>query len=212
MKGRNFLLIITSVLAVLSSCREEQMPQLYCSHDISASPDSLILADSDIAYIKSLFDSNHLSEANLQFYRLDSNLPGWHRVRCCQFIHNLKIFTNQLIFVFDEENKLSSVTGNYVSTLHLDSLPVSNIDDVIRKYIHAVKKDHHIPFEKQEITKNCFNYEFGYYDKNITRNKTRHNFTKAWKVTPEGFGFPVIYLEDKTLKTIYYDDGIKALN
>ncbi len=188
------------------------MPRLYCSHDVSVSPDSCLLSDSELSKVRSLFKSNHLSDSNLEFYRLESNLPGWHTLRSYQFVNHLKIFTNQLIYVFNEENKLNSVTGNYVSTLKLDSIPASNIDDVIMKYIHAVKKDHHIPFEKQEITQSCFNYEFGYYDKNITRNKSRHNFTKAWKVTPEGYDFPVIYVEDKTLKTIYYNDGIDTLN
>jgi hypothetical protein len=190
------------------SCRKDESIPDYCYHIVHSSPDSAILSDEDLALILPLFVANNLDYSNYQFYSFAHDEFGNYHIASFPYINGFKIFHGFLAFHFDSSGMLTSMNGDTISSISLDTIPAMDPRVAIKLYIQELNRDQTYPHSKEEIKYGCFDVEFGYYDLNSANGTEVRNFTKAWKVTPEGRDFPYAYVNDMTSKLIYYSNGI----
>jgi len=202
---------ITMIIAIflcfsIVSC--ENAGNFYCVKTIKDSPTTNVLSKSEMDVIKSLFNNNHLNYKELRFTRLQKDELGHHHVRCYQFINNLKVFTSDLIFHFDKNNRYYFLSGDLISAIDLNTKPSMNQDLIVEKFINALQDNIYIG-DKEKIINGCFNVEFGYYDLNAGIGYADAKFTKAWLIKPRNQDYPFAYINDKNSEVIYYDNGIR---
>jgi Zn-dependent metalloprotease len=178
----------------------------YCVNKISDSPSRALLTENELKSIGSLFDYNQMNYANYQFYKLQTGELGQQHVKCFQYINGIKIFTNDLIFHFDQNNRYSSLSGDLIKVINLDIKPQMEPRDIIDLFINQISKDHY--YSSSELVNNCFETEFGYYDLNAGTSYKPNLFTKAWLVKPKGKEYPIAYIDDSKNGLIYYFNGI----
>ena len=201
MKNRKALIGLFLFMVIIS-CNKEQNECDYCVNKIINSPNTSILSEAELKTIKSLFDFNHLSYSNLQFFRLQTDELGYHHVRCYQYINNLILYSNDLIFHFNQNNVYYFLSGDLFNKIDLDNKTTMNQNDVIEIFFKEVEKDF---YSIDEI--NCVDLEFGYCDLD-TDTGGDHPFAKAWRVKPKGKDYPVAYIDDTKHELIGYSNGI----
>ena len=206
------ILIIWIFLFINSiSCKKDKYENNYCVNNISDTPNRAILTDTDLKTIKSLFDHNNLIYSNYQFYELQIDELGYHHVRCFQYINNLKLFTNDLIFHFNQNDSYCYLSGDLINGINLDTKPKMIQNKVIDLFINEINKDNNYFDSKDELIKGCFDIEFGYYDLNAGTESSINIFTKAWFVKPKGKEYPIAYIDDSHNRLIGYSDGIISI-
>jgi len=188
------------------SCQKDKNKNNYCVNDISDYPSRALLTDNELKSIGALFDYNQMNYANYQFYKFQTDELGQQHVKCFQYINNLKIFTNDLIFHFGQNNRYSSLSGDLIKAISLDVKPQMAPGEIIDIFIDQVGKDHY--YSTSEIINSCFETEFGYYDLNAGTSYKPNLFTKAWFVKPKGREYPIAYIDDSKNSLIYYFNGI----
>jgi hypothetical protein len=188
----------------------------YCINTIQSSPQTSELSAEKLATIHQLFEQNNLDYSNLQFYSLNQDLPNSTIVKCHQYVNNLLLFTNDLVFGFGVNGVFNFHLNESVSTINLDTQPSMNQNDVVWKFIQAADEHYSADeppylgdFDIEVFSNNCFDLEFGYYDLNLNGSHTEHNFTKAWLISVSDSGYPLAYINDTTWEVIYFDDGIR---
>lgn len=207
MKLCKIVSVLFLFLAFLSCQKDESVPD-YCYHRVHSSPDSVILSDEDLALILHLFVVNNLDYSNYQFYSFKNDAYGNCHIASYTYFNGLKIFHGFLAFHFDSSGKLTSMNGDAISFISLDTIPRMDPWDAIKLYIQEVNRDQTYLYSKEEIKYGCFDAEFGYYDLNSGNGTEVRNFTKAWKITPEGRDFPYAYVNDMSSILIYYSNGL----
>jgi hypothetical protein len=207
MKSSTIISGLLLFLAFVSCHKEESLPD-YCYQIVHSSPDSAILSDEDLALILSLFVANNLDYSHYQFYSFTHDDLGNYHIASFPYINGLKIFQGILAFHFDSSGKLTSMNGDTISGIALDTVPAMDPRAAIKLYIQELNRDQTYIQSKEEIKYGCFDVELGYWDLNTGNGTLVRNFTKAWKVTPEGRDFPYAYVNDMTSKLIYYFNGI----
>ena len=155
---------------------------------------TLILPQKQLDSINTLFIYNHLDYTNYQFYNFQRDELNYHHVKCYQFKNNLKLFTNDLIFHFNEKNNYYFLSGEIIGNITLDTNFKLNKNNVVATFIHAMEQNNDLSEEKNV----CFDLEFGYYDLNSGNNTTSKNFTKAWKIKPTNKDYPYAYINDNS--------------
>ena len=169
------------------------------------SPVNSILPESEMKVIKSLFDSNRMSYANYQFYQLNTDDLGFTHVRCYQFVNNLKVFSEELIFHFNKNNEHYLTSGNIINSIGLDTNPSLNRDKAAEIFIRRTEQEK-APTVDPAILKGSFDIEFGYTGLDDSSAK----FAKAWKVKPAGKAYPFAYINDDNSEIIFYDNGVRT--
>lgn len=220
--------IIVTVLMCFCflSCEKNENENTYCVNITRNSPTVTILSESEINAIKYLFNHNQLDYTKYQFTLFQEDELGYRHVRCNQFANNLSIFTSDVIFHFDGDDKYSSLSGDLISTINLNAKSSMKHDDVVEKYIDIVKHDEDFLawlrllvemaevdetveiITLEDIIEGCFDVEFGYYDLNEGISYANEKFTKSWKIKPTTRKYPYAYLNDENLEIIYYDNGV----
>ncbi len=170
---------------------------------------TLILPQNQLDSIKALFSYNHLDYTNYQFYNFQRDELNYHHVKCSQFKNNLKLFTNDLIFHFNEKNNYYFLSGEIIENITLDTNFKMNKNNVAATFIDAMEQNNDLSGDKEAVKNSCFDIEFGYYDLNSGNNATSKNYTKAWKIKPTNKDYPYAYINDKNSTIIYYDNGIR---
>ena len=208
MKSVTILILISFCLGV-ASCEQDKTENSYCVNIVQDSPATVVLAELEMDTIKFLFDHNHMDYSKYEFYRLQHDELGYHHVRCNQFVNGLKLFTDDLIFHFDQDDKYSSLSGAVVDEIDLSSTSSMNYSKVVEKFLYLVEHDETFFGNKDEIIKSCFDLEFGYFDLNAGISYSDVNFTKAWKIKPTNKDYPFAYINDVNSEIIGYDNGIR---
>ncbi len=208
MKKHFFLILGISILIGLLSCERVSTKNEYCVRRILNNPDSIILSETDLNFTKSLFSANHLSINHYQFYALEKDESGCH-VECRQFIKNLNVFSNELIFHFDSFGKYTSLTGYIIDEALPASRPSMHQNSVIDKFISEINKDGFYAESIEEFKSDCFDCELGYYNLNVGTGSTVSKFTRVWKVNPKDNQYPNAIINDLNGSIIYYDNGFR---
>jgi Zn-dependent metalloprotease len=181
----------------------------FCVNKVLDNPNTIIISEEELIVVKPLFESNRIDYSNYLFYKLQTDELGYHHVRCYQFINNLKVFTNDLIFHFNQAGKYYYLSGNLITKIDLNPESSMIQNNVIKKYLNELNNDDCYTGNKEDIIKGCFDVEFVYYNLNAGISNADKNFTKAWKVKPKSKKYPFAYINDMTSNTIYYDNGIR---
>ena len=204
MKSKTIIILISLCLGILS-CEQNKTENLYCVNAIQNSSTSVILTKSELDAIKSLFDYNHLDYNKYQFIYLQNDELGHHHVGCNQFVNNLRILTDFLIFHFDQDDNYYFLSGDIINKIDLNTKALMIYDSVVEKFLYLVEQNG----DKEDVINNCFDLEFGYFDLNAGIGYSEENFTKAWKIKPTNKDYPYAYINDGNSETISYDNGIR---
>ncbi|MGE5447772.1 MAG: hypothetical protein ACM3PR_05370 [Bacteroidales bacterium] len=217
MKSR-MLIIGIFLFTCIISCEKadsyivtDQYEPKYCISDIKDGHNTILLSEDEIDLAKSLFESNHIDDSQLQFWRLQSDALGYHHVRCNQYVNKLKVFTTDVIYHFNQKGIHYFTSGELAPPIELDTLPRMTADAVVEKYLDKLNTDEFYGQSglSKEIKQGCFEIEFGYCNLNVFRNLSTDSYAKAWKINPKGKGYPYAYINDMTFEVIYYDNGIR---
>ena len=205
MKQTPIFVIITLIFSVMHySCKTKTVNNAYCVKVIQQSPSTLVLPASEQNVIQSLFNSNGMDFSNYQFVQLDTDELGFRHVRCYQFVNNLKVFSEVLIFHFNPQDAYYLVSGNIINSIGLESKPSLNQHKVAGIFIQQIAQEK-ASMVDQAILKGCFDIELGY----VGLDGSTEKFAKAWKVNPTGKDYPFAYINDETSEIIYYDNGVR---
>ena len=175
-----------------------------CVQVIQNSPATSVLPASEMNVIKSLFNNNRMDYANYQFYQLDKDDLGFHHVRCYQFVNNLRVFSADLIFHFNQNNTFYLVSGNQIKSIKLDDKPSLNRKKVVELFVQKLSQEKASMVDK-DIVKGCFEIELGYAALDDSNGK----FAKVWQAKPAGRDYPYAYINDDNSEVIYYDSGVR---
>jgi Zn-dependent metalloprotease len=205
-KNRKYLISII-ILLFSFSCEIFNDKQNCSNNLIIEKPDDHLISQDELTTIMFLFDKNNLESNTLQFYKLQNDELGYHHVRCNQFINGLKVFDSPLIFHFNNSDTLYRLTGNIIFEINNDTIPSMNQEDVINLFINELNKDEECFCNKEEISNNCFDLEFGYFNLSFGQSNLSEDYVKAWKVSSQ-ISSHVAYINDETSEIIYYFNGI----
>ncbi len=199
---KKLTVIITILLSagmLNNSCKTQ------CIQTIQSSPNDLLLPAFDLKNIKTLFASNKIDEANYQFYRLDRDELGFSHVRCYQFVDKLKVFSEELIFHFNQSGEYYLLSGAIIRTTGLDAKPSLRRDRAVKIFTQKLAEEKN-PMIDGTLAKGCFDVEFGC----IALDDTNQKFAKAWKVKPADKTHPYAYINDDTSEIIFFDTGMRT--
>jgi len=204
---KTVLLLITLCISMMHfSCKTKavQHPSP-CVQVIQHSPATPLLPESELMVIKSLFKSNRMDDSNYQFHRLDTDELGFKHVRCYQFVDNLKVFTEELIFHFNQQDSHYRLSGHIISSTGLDAIPSQKPNKVVDVFIQRIKQEKTL-IGDSTLLMGCFEIELGA----VGSEGSTEKFEKVWKVNPAGKTFPYAYIKDKNAEISYYDNGIRS--
>lgn len=204
----NTMKFLTLALCLgLFSCNLEKIETQYCTNRLHSSPKISLVSSADLDSIRVLFDRNQIDYSAYQYFRYEHDRLGTYHVRCYQFNQSLKLFSEDLIFHFNNSKNFYYLSGNLITTTGLDTIPTRSTNKIAGIFLESISKDSFNSGDKT-ILNGCFDLEFGYYNLNAGTGVTTPNFTKAWWVKPAGKDYPFAYIDDVRGTVIYYDNGI----
>jgi Zn-dependent metalloprotease len=199
---RVFILVL---LIQLFSCEKSPV----CSELIKGKPENHLLDDTKLQTVLALFEKNKLSLENYIIYRIIVSPGGDSHVRCYQYINNLKVLSDEVVFHFNREGHYQSVSGDVISHIEIKPSPSMNHGEVTSLFMKSVEKDSYLYDVERQKEEGCILCELGYYDLNAGISYASQNFTLAWRVSFENSEFPFAILNDSGNSLIYYDNGIR---
>ena len=199
MKKIAVLLIFISLI----SCEDSK----FCTDLIKGKPDNNLIVESDFNTVKSLFSTNNLRLDNFLVYRLQNDQVGHKHVKCYQYVNNLQVFSDDVIFHFNEQNKYDSLSGEIISGINISSDPKMSKNGAMKLFLELVDDDGY--YTSNSLKDECFQCEIGYYDLNAGTGNETHNFKLAWKIQREDSDYPFAYINDTDKSKIYYDNGLR---
>jgi len=199
MKKISVLLILISLI----SCEDSK----FCTDIIKGKPDNNLIVESDFNTVKSLFSTNNLSLDNFLVYRLQKDDLGYKHVRCYQYVNNLQVFTDEVIFHFNAQNKYNFLSGEIISGIEISSDPKMSKNEVVKLFIDLLDEDS--DNMSNSLKDECFQCEIGYYDLNAGISYSTPIFKLAWKIRREDSEYPFAFINDTEKSKIYYDNGIR---
>jgi Zn-dependent metalloprotease len=199
MKRITFLLF----LFYICSCEDSN----HCTDIIKGKPDNNLIAESDLNIVKFLFNTNNLSLDNFFVYRLQKDNLGYNHVRCYQYINNLQVFSDEVIFHFNAQNQYNFLSGEIISEINISPDPKLSKNEAVKLFLELVDEDG--LYTSKSLKDDCFLCEIGYYDLNAGSGNPTHNFKLAWKIHQEDSDIPFAYINDTDNRKIYYDNGVR---
>ena len=181
-----------------------------CHLVIQGKPDINRLSEPYLDTIKVLFSNNNLSLNNLFFNFFLKDDLGYSHIGCLQYIHNLNVISNELLFHFDSHGHFTGLSGEIVSDIKVPSIPSLCIGQVIHLFLQSVEKDGFYINNLQKIKDGCISCELGYWDLNAGTSYAQQNFTLAWRVKPINSDYPFALINDSKKSLIFFDDGIRT--
>jgi Zn-dependent metalloprotease len=191
------------IFICLISCEDSR----FCADIIKGKPDNNLIVESDFNTVKSLFSTNNLSLDNFLVYRLQKDDLGYKHVRCYQYVNNLQVFSDEVIFHFNAQNKYYFLSGEIISGINISSDPKMSKNEAMKLFLELVDDDGY--YTSNSLKDECFQCEIGYYDLNAGTGNETHNFKLAWKIQREDSDYPFAYINDTDKSKIYYDNGIR---
>ena len=197
--------LILIILIHLFACEKSKL----CSDVIKSKPDNHLISDSELKTVISLFKSNNLNLDNFLIYRLQKDDLGYTHVRCYQYINNLNVFSDDVIFHFDKQGHYYFLSGELISNIDIKPSPSMDVREVIKLFFHNVENDGFYSNNKKQIEDGCFLCELGYFDLNAGTSYASQNFRLVWRIRPEESEYPYAFINDSDNTLIYYDNGIR---
>jgi Zn-dependent metalloprotease len=196
-------IFVLLIFISLVSCEELKI----CTDEIKGKPENNLIVESDFNTVKSLFSTNGLSLDNFLVYRLQKDELGYKHVRCYQYVNNLQVFSDDVIFHFNAQNKYYFLSGETINGIDISSDPNMNRSEAVELFLKTADEDGR--YTRNSLKDECFQCEIGYYDLNAGISYASHNFRLAWKIKCEDSDFPFAYINDTDKSMIYYDNGIR---
>ena len=202
MKKMYFIILILIVL----SCKKNDIGvDNGCTILVSNNADIQLVSDSVLNRITYLLNKNRIDYTDLQFYSYITN--GNTYIACHQYVNNLKIFTDYLIFDFNKHDSLVySNDSDRVTNLNFTNIPKLSSSRV--RYIFRKEFEKDPWYGNSNLIDSCVDLEFGYYDLNASISYKPKDFTTAWRVTLHNRDFPFAYINDLIGDLIYLWNGI----
>jgi Fungalysin/Thermolysin Propeptide Motif len=194
---------ILLILVWLSSCEVSN----FCTDIIKGKPDYILINESDYNTVKSLFSTNDMSLDNYFVYRLQKDDLGYNHVRCYQYVNNLQVFSDEVIFHFNSQNQYNFLSGEIISEINISPDPKMSKNEAVKLFLELVDDDGF--YTSKSLKDDCFLCEIGYYDLNAGSGDSAHNFKLAWKIHQEDSDIPFAYINDTDKRKIYYDNGVR---
>ena len=205
MKQTTLIISIMLCFSIMHySCKTKTVKNDNCVNVIQDAPTTPILPESEMNLIKSLFNNNNMDYSKYQFYQLDTDELGFKHVRCYQFVNNLKVFSEDLIFHFNKQDTYYLLSGKLINSTGLDAKQSLSQNKVVEIFIQKVAQEKASMVDKNSLT-GCFEIEFGY----VGLDDSNEKFDKVWKVKPKDKEYPFAYINDDNSEIIYYDNGIR---
>lgn len=179
-----------------------------CPKLVQGKPRGQLVTDQEFSSIKTLFKSNNLPYNNYQFFRLQRDELGFNHARCFQYVNNLKVLSDELIFHFDSRGHFESISGNIVSGIDVDDLPTMELAEVENLFLNMVKEDHFYAGSRK-VLNDCITCELGYYNRNSGVSYATPEYLLAWRVKPQKSDFPYAIIIDSEESVISFDNGIR---
>jgi Zn-dependent metalloprotease len=197
--------LVLIILIHLFACEKSQL----CSDIVKGKPENHLISDSELNIVTSLFKSNNLSLDNFCVFRLQKDDLGYSHVRCYQYINNLKILSDYVIFHFDKTGHYYFLSGEIIPNIDIKPSPSMDVREVISLFLQSVKNDDFYSTSIKQIENGCISCEIGYYDLNAGISYASQNFKLAWRIRPEESEYPFALINDSNNTLIYYDNGIR---
>jgi Zn-dependent metalloprotease len=200
-------ILIPVFLFLLIACENSSEISNICPDCIKGKPENHLISAQDLNTVKFLFSSNNINLDNYRVYEFGKDDIGMRHVRCYQYVNNLNLLNELLIFHFDAFGKFKSLSGNIISDIDCDSIPLMDISDIKTMYLQKVGEDSAKNIDKTKIKNGCILCESGYYNVNAYISFSTPDFILAWKVKPEGSTYPFAYINDSAKTVIKYING-----
>lgn len=197
-------ILIPVILFIVFACENSIENSSVCPDCIKGKPENHLINAQDLTSAKLLFSSNNINLDSYRIYEFGTDDMGYRHVRCYQYVNNLNLLNEKLIFHFDPYGKFKSLSGTIFTDIYCDSVPSMDISDVRNIYLQKLGEDDAPTIDKSKIENGCIVCEFGYYNINAYESFSTPVFISAWKVKPEVFASPYAYINDSTKTVINY--------
>jgi hypothetical protein len=178
-----------------------------CPDVIKGKPENNIVSEADFNTINSLFSGNNLNIEIFLPYRIQSDELGHKHVRCYQYVNNLQVFSDEVIFHFNAQNQYYSLSGEIISGINKSPDSGMSRKDAERLFLKLADEDGR--YSSKDLNDKCLQCELGYYDMNAGTGTGAHDFKLAWKIKPEDSDYPYAFINDTDKLGIYYDNGVR---
>jgi|GEM_PF-2046769 len=165
------------------------------------------VSNGDLKTINYLFAKNNITLNNLRVYKLQTDELGYYHVRCDQYYDGLPLFTEAVIFHFENGGYLYYISGDMIDSINIDTIPDISAEStgvILYKCITSDSDSHQVLMKKST----CFEAELGIFDINAGVSYTDKNFVLAWKVEPRNAESPHLIINAKTDSLIRYYNGV----
>jgi len=196
--------IILCLSMIFYTCKTSKIKNDRCIQLIKNSQTTAVLSESERNSIKSLFITNLMDDTKYQFYHFETDGLGFRHVKGYQFVNNLKVFSEELIFHFNKQDSCYLVSGDLLNATGLDNKQSLNESKAVEIFIRQVDQEKASMIDKA-VTKGCFEVEFGY----LKSDDDIRKFVKVWKVKPTDRAYPYAYISDDNSEIMVYDNGVR---
>jgi Zn-dependent metalloprotease len=207
--------ILSLVLLISLGACENSKDSVTCddtdfSYEIvKGKPDNNLISTAELDTVKDLFELNNLNFDNFLVYRFEKDDLGYIHVKCYQYINNLKVFSNDVIFHFDYKGHYCALSGELISNIDIKTSPSMHVCEVINLFLLNIECDNFKGYPIKEYIAGGFKCELGYYDLNAGVGYASQNFKRAWRISPNEQDYPYALINDSDYSLIYYDNGIR---
>lgn len=220
---KNLFLIVITCTLVLVACTKSDTPlqeDSGCIERVIIPVTAHSINKSDASTVNNLFSTNGIDNSKFRYFQyvhdtFQSLYPPYTKydeqvVRTDQYTNDLRIFTDDLVYVF-WNNSFHSSSGNLTNGTSLNTLPQLTLKQIRKLFLDDIEE-----FGKasNKFKDSCFKAEFGYFNINLGVSYTQEVLVKAWRVTLKNdvypSEYPVAYYQDDDGKLISYDDGIRT--
>lgn len=202
------LLFKISVLVFLFSLNSCNKVNRTCTTEVETSSSDHLISDEQLVKAELLLNAANLDYSNYQIYRFEKSFLNSQHIRCHQFMNGLQIFTEDIIFHFDENNDYQFSSGDAINSIALDNKSKMSQNELKKIYINRIKKDSHAKNYLNKITRNCLEMQFGYYDLNAGKGDSTIIMKKVWKITPLNSDSPKMFVNDDNSEVISFHNGV----
>ncbi len=191
MKREKIIPIILVVIAVfLSSCDKNLFN--VCVVQVKSDQHHLVSDEilQEMGYRVSIIENS----GEFQIFQYETDQYGSH-VRCHQFYQGLPIFLGDVNFIFVDG---VSIMGDVIDSINISTTPKIGFQkaaELVHKIINS---------------KDCYNAELGFFDKNAIMGINEKDVKLCWKISEEDNEYLYVIIDAQTGSVLYSDDGIRS--
>jgi len=169
------------------------------------------VSNGDLKTINNLFAKNNITLDNLRVYKLQTDELGYYHVRCDQYYDGLPLFTEAVIFHFNNGGYLYYISGDMIDSINVDTIPDITAESTGVMLYKCITSD---PASSQVLMNKstCFESELGIFDINAGVSYTDKNFVLVWKVESRNAESPQVIINAKNDSLIRYYNGVGIIH